>query len=288
MTPCPPPKPPAGTSALFNAPLWDKVAFDGLPAAAVIPCTPVQNILYIAFREARILLRPQAANSKNELQDGLLFLNQLVDQWSARGCYAWTTTFLTYPALTPGYNPVRIGPNLVPPDFAATPRPVRLQSAQLILNTSNPVVTLPINLRDAAWYAAQTVKTIQTSVPTDLYYEPDFPNGSLYFWPVPDFPYGVILEVWVQLQQFQTLCDCFIAPPAYLASITLTLAEELSDIWGTQAPPNLARRAMKARDALQSNNNLAPRIKSADFGTMSRPKADFSYMTGTLPTGSNY
>ena len=38
--------------------------------------------------------------------------------------------------------------------------------------------------------------------------------------------------------------------------------------------------AMKARDALQSNNNLAPRIASADWGTAGSPRGDFNYYTG--------
>jgi hypothetical protein len=241
-----------------------------------------QDVLYIAFREARILLRPQARNSANELQDGLIFLNQQLDYWAARGCYSWTTTFTTW-TLTPGHQPHLIGPNLLSPDFAVNQRPVGLRSASLILTNSNPPVDVPINLRDNAWWASERVKSIQSSIPTDLYYEADVPSGQLWFWPVPNVAYGVRLEGMVVLQQLQSLTDCFIAPQAYLAAVTLTLAEELSDIWGTQAPPNLARRALKARDALQSNNNLAPRIASADWGTAASPAADFNYLTGTLP-----
>jgi hypothetical protein len=271
---------------MANQTLFDSVPFDQSTFGGnlgSIPCMPVQNALYIAFREARILLRPQALNSNNELADGLIFLNQLVDYWAARACYAWTTTFTTW-TLSPGHQPHLIGPNLVTPDFAVNTRPVSIRSANLILTDTNPPVDQPINIRDSAWWAAQRVKGIQTSIPTDLYYEPDVPNGQLWFWPIPNTGYGLRLEGMVVLQQFQSLTDCFIAPQAYLAAVALTLAEELSDIWGTTPPPNLARRALKARDALQSNNNLAPRISSADWGTSTSPSAgDFNYMTGTLP-----
>jgi hypothetical protein len=239
------------------------------------------DVLYIAFREAFILKRPQAVNSNNELADGLIYLNQQVDMWAARGCYAWTTTFLTY-SLTAGHSPTRIGPGLTPPDFDCTPRPVRIHSAQLVLPGSSNV-TININVRDSAWYQSLNVKNIESNVPTDLYYEPLDPNGALYFWPISNTGQSVILEVWVQLQQFATLADPFLAPPAYLQAVTLTLAEELCDLWGVNPPPNLARRAVKARDALQSNNNLPPRIMSADYGTMSSPGADWNWVTGTLP-----
>jgi hypothetical protein len=242
-----------------------------------------KDVLYVAFREARILLRPQALNSNNELLDGMIFLNQQIDYWAARACYAWTTTFTTW-TLTPGHQPHTIGPGPPTADFTVLLRPVSIRSANLILTNTNPPVDQPINIRDNAWWAAQRVKSIQSSIPTDLYYETDVPNGQLWFWPIPNTAFGLRLEGAVVLQQFVNLTDTFIAPQSYLAAVTLTLAEELSDIWGTTPPPNLARRALKARDALQSNNNLAPRIASADWGTSTSPSAgDFNYMTGTLP-----
>ena len=240
-----------------------------------------KDVLYISFREARILKRPQGLDSNNELLDGMIFLNQQIDYWSARDCYAYTTNFVSY-TFTPGHNPYLIGPGLTSPDFAANPRPVRIESASVILSGAQPV-DVPIQIRDREWYAAESVKSLQSTIPTSLYYEPDMPAGKLFFWPIPSVANGVRLEVNVVLQQFQNLTDTFIAPPAYLAAVTLTLAEELVDIWGTEMPPNLARRAMKARDALQSNNNLAPRIASADWGTFGRPGADFNWLTGTLP-----
>jgi hypothetical protein len=241
-----------------------------------------RDLLYISFREARILLRPQAINSDNELQDGLIFLNQQINYWAARDCYAWTTTFAVY-LLTAGHQPHLIGPNLTAPDFDSKgPRPTGIESANIILPGQFPV-DVPCNLRDNAWWAANQAKSTTSTIPTDLYYETDYPNGQLWFWPVPSAANGLRLESNVVLQQFQTLDDVFIAPQAYLAGVTLTLAEELCDIWGTTPPPNLARRALKARDALQSNNNLPPRIASADWGTFSSPSGDFNYETGTIP-----
>jgi hypothetical protein len=181
------------------------------------------------------------------------------------------------------HQPHLIGPGLTSPDFAAAQRPVRIFSATVILPGGNSTTDTPITIRDNAWWAAKSTKNQTSTFPTDLYYEPDVPNGELWFWPIATIGYGVRLEAMVTLQQFATLDDCFIAPQAYQAAITLTLAEELVDLWGTEMPPNLARRAMKARDALQSNNNLPPRIASADWGTTSRARPDFNYQTGTIP-----
>ena len=241
-----------------------------------------KDVLYIAFREARVLHRPQGQISPSEAADGLIFLNMLIDYWSARGCYSWTTTFQSY-TLTPNHQPHLIGPGLTSPDFAYPQRPTEIVSASLILGGTHPSTDLPINIRDNAWWAAQRVKSVTSNVPTDLYYEPDVPSGQLWFWMVPTFPYGVRLEIMVQLQQFVALTDPFIAPQAYLAAVSLTLAEQLVDLWGTEMPPNLARRALKARDALQSNNYRAPRIATADWGTATSPAADWNWQTGTIP-----
>ena len=264
----------------FNSSLFNAATFGG-PGAPPMCNIKCRDLLYIAFRESRVLKRPQGLNSDSELMDGLIFLNQQIDYWSARGCYSWTTNFQEF-TLTPNHQPTLIGPGLAPPDFALDPRPVGIVSANVIL-PGNTTTDVQITIRDNAWWAAKSVKNMTSTFPTDLYYEPDVPNGQLWFWPIATTGYDVRLETQVQLGQFSTLDDCFIAPPAYQGAVTLTLAEQLVDIWGTEMPLNLARRAMKARDALQSNNFLPPRIASADWGTSSRTRADFNYMTGTIP-----
>lgn len=268
------------TNPLWDASQWNQSTFGG--GGASLCSTKSGDVLYIAFREARVLKRPQALNSPSELADGLIFLNQQVDYWAARACYAWTTHFYEF-TLTPGHQPYLVGPGLLAPDFAVPIRPPSIVSASLILTATGSPVDIPIHIRDNKWWHNQSVKSLTSTQPTDLYYEADVPNGSLWFWPIATIANDVRLEATVQLQQFQTLTDCFIAPQAYLAAVTLTLAEELVDIWGTEMPLNLARRAMKARDALQSNNNLAPRISTADWGTSQRKAGDFNWVTGTMP-----
>src|SRR5215472_17431665 len=129
-----------------------------------------KDLLYISFREAGILKRPQAANSPAELADGLIFLNQQINYWAARHCYSWTTTFLSGLSLTPGHQPHLVGPGLVSPDFGITGnnRPTSIESCNLVLTNTVPNVDVPIRIRDNAWWAAQRVKAIQSSIPIDV------------------------------------------------------------------------------------------------------------------------
>ncbi len=117
------------------------------------------------------------------------FLNQQINYWAARACYAYTTTFQVH-SLTPGHQPHQIGPGFTAPDFAAPIRPVDIESAAVILSGPTPV-DVPIRLRDRAWWAANQVKTLQSTFPTNLYYEPDYPNGQLWFWPIANAAHSV-------------------------------------------------------------------------------------------------
>lgn len=241
----------------------------------------VSDIIYLAMRVGHLLKYSGMQTGTAQQRDAVLILNQIVDEWSARRVFAYANNFQTY-TLTPNHQPHLIGPSLESPDFAAPIRPVEIDKdgAALILTTATPTVDVPIHVRDADWWNNQRVKGIATTVPTDLYYQPDFPNGALYLWPVPTFGYGIRLRLWSVIQQFAGPEDAFVAPPAYSKALTLTLAEEMCDAWAQPIPPGLPRRAMQARLAVIANNIKSPQIASADWGTRGRPRATFNYMTG--------
>lgn len=265
------------------------------PFTPAQPAT-LQDVIYRALRAAHVTVRPKLGLSASQLREILGFANQLADEWAASKKYAWATTFNLY-TLTPNHEPHRIGPGLVSPDFAAPYRPVRIENAALVLTGNGPQqpapnppanppqnvntnVDVPLNIRDANWWANQRVKGITTNVPTDLYYEPDWDSGALWLWPVPNFAYGLRLNVWVSLTPWAMVLQPFSAPSGYFSAFALTLAEQLPDMFGLPMPPALATLALRARMAIQGNNAKPPRIQSADFGTMTRPKADFNYQTG--------
>lgn len=213
-------------------------------------------------------------------------LNRILDSWAARRVLAYSTTFATY-TLTPAHSPNLIGPGLTSPDFGtpnSAARPTRIESAELILTDVTPNVDVPINIRDAAWWANNRVKQLSTNVPTDLYYEPDPVNGSLYFWPIPSFAYGVRLELWTTVGQVPTnLATTFYAPQGYELALTLTLAENLAAGYEKPVPAQLAKQASDARNALFRALARSPRVPSADAGTSGKPRGDFNYESG-LPT----
>lgn len=207
-------------------------------------------------------------------------LNSILDEWSARRVYAFNVGFALY-TLIPNHQPHTIGPNAA--DFNVTQRPIKIEAAALVL-TSGTQVDLPINIRDDDWWAAQQVKQIVTSVPTDLYYSPDMPNGSLFLWPIPLMAYGLRLETWGLLSQFADLnVTSYNLAPGYQRALTMTLAENIAPAFGPQAMQiagGIANQALSARKAIQSNNISSPRIASADFGTGLGKRSGFNYYSG--------
>src|SRR5690349_21746077 len=145
----------------------------------------------------------------------------------------------------------------VPPTFAvAVNRPVEIIAAAIILTNQSPNVTLPLNIRGDEWWAVNQVKTLVSSLPTDLYYSPDFPNGSLFFWPIPNIAYGLELEVSVLIADL-TLDSVFSLPEGYQEAIITTVAESVCSTFGKPIPSDLSSRAMRARAIIQANNSVA-------------------------------
>lgn len=171
-----------------------------------------------------------------------------------------------------------------PPTFA-TPnsgqRPQRVEQANLILNTQDPAVDVPMNVRNQEWWMNNRVKTMTTSVPTDLYYDPNFPNGSLYFWPVPDTAYQVRLKLWGTIPQFPNLNTTFSLPPGYQKALKLDLASDLVGPFQGSWSQNQAQARLRALKAIESNNVKSPRGFTIDAGMpRNSRRADFNWETG--------
>jgi hypothetical protein len=197
-----------------------------------------------------------------ELQTlGMTRLNGILDEWNATRIATYEASFTEW-TLTPALDPHTIGPTGT---FVVTQRPVRILGANLTIGTGTSLVRYRIDVRDAKWWEDQPVPNIQSSVPTDLYYSADWPNGSLYFWPVPTAAYGVELVVAFVLAQL-TVNSAFSMPPGYQRALMLTLAEDLLSPLSQPANPMLMEKARKARAAVFGNNNDPVRIRTRDAG----------------------
>lgn len=240
---------------------------------------------------------PGEALSSADANFGLDKLNRLLDAWNSERLYVYADVFLssagatsTY-VLTPNHQPHTIGLSgadfILPASFAA--RPLKISSANLQINTSTPPYSIPLNIRDAGWWAAQRIQQLATSYPTDLYYEPDWPNGSIFLWPIPTTAYPIQLEVRVQLAQM-TMNTAFLLPPGYWDAIVYSLAESLIPSFGGESmqilEAGMGPRAARARAMVLKANSSSPTLSTGADGLPSggRQRTAFDWRTGfTIP-----
>ena len=210
-------------------------------------------------------------------------LERMLNRWNAERRAVYATIFPTF-TLTPSLSPHTIGPTGA--TFTATQRPVSIECISVELSSSPSSVWYELDQHDREWWDGLVTPDIETSWPTDFYYDATWPNGSIYFWPVPSGAYTVAVTSRVLIDDTLGLTDTFTMPPGYQDAVTLSLAEECVRAFG--APPSrltdLQRDARTARATVFSNNSEIPRLCTADAGMQGpRPsgqRSSFNYWNG--------
>ena len=165
-------------------------------------------------------------------------------------------------------------------------RPQVVEQATLVLTNVAPVVDVPIHIRDSRWWMNVRVKDLQTDIPTDLWYDPDFPNGSIYLWPVPNYSYQIRLKIWGVVPKFPSLSTSFNLPPAYAKALKVSLARDMVGAFQGTWTPQQESMWLRVTKAVQGSNIQSPRGQTGDVGMPGmHPWADYNYFSG-LPSNS--
>lgn len=208
-------------------------------------------------------------------------LQRLIDGYNARRPMIYNVDFSEF-TLPVNTQPVLIGPAQA---FDVIQRPVEILSATLILNggaDSTNQVEVPMMIRDDDWWAQQTIKNLTSTLPTDLYYSPNWPNGHLYFWPIPTAVNNVRLEMRGVLTEIRNYNQAFSLPPGYWDLVVYDLADSIGGMFERPSSPDLQRRLAAARKTVETNNINSPRLASDSPTQKStqRSRPDFNFLTG--------
>lgn len=214
---------------------------------------------------------------------GLSRLNDLLDLWNAERQTIYREQFNTF-TITPNLQPHTIGPSGATWTMT-TNRPVSIDGANLVLNTSTPDIHIPLEILTYPEWLMLPTPAQTGSVPTKLYYDPTWPNGSVYLWTVPTVAYEIQLMTRAVLAQV-ALSDTFTLPPGYKTAITLTLTEDLSAPLNAPVKPSTTQKATKARAQIFSNNVEIPKLRTQNAGmprtSQSGVRCDFFYPNGQV------
>lgn len=210
-------------------------------------------------------------------------LQRLIDKFNAQRGVIFNHSFSLF-NLQANHAPHTIGPG---GDFQVAVRPIKILSASFVLNggSSNPV-DLPVRIRDDEWWAANPLKSLSSSIVTDLFYDPAMtataPYGNLNFYPISTVAAPVRLEAWFPLPQAIDYTTKLGLPQAYWDAIVLSLALSLCPSYNKQPSAVLVQQQQEAMKIVRANNEKAPRIDTnsgmPSSGGSGRP--DFNFLTG--------
>jgi hypothetical protein len=141
-------------------------------------------------------------------------------------------------------------------------RPVRITNAYTRITTNANQLQYAVSLdyqiriqtRDK--YTAIGLKSLPLPWPTDMYYDPTYPLGTLFFYGSPSM--AGQLHLWTDqvLSDFQTLTQPINLPQGYARAIKTNLALELCAEYGKSASPTLVVRAREAKQLIKSLNAI--------------------------------
>lgn len=184
--------------------------------------------------------------SASEQADGLEALNAMLDSWrnESLAVYSLRDEVLTLTGAA-SYT-IGTGGNL------NTTRPVKIASAYQRVGTTD----YPLRIASALAWADLTAKAATSDVADLLYYDPAYPLGVLYLYPIPSA--GVLhLVTWVPLVSYAA-ADTVALPPGYQDALTFSLAVRLAPEYSRPVTPEVAAMARSSKESIQRVNFRVP------------------------------
>jgi hypothetical protein len=219
-----------------------------------------QDIITLALKDAGVLGVGQTALFE-DMNDGLTRLNMLMAQWGNKRFLVYQLTNLT--VTSTGAQSYTVGPS---GNFNINVRPDRLENGcffrQLVQSSPNQV-DYPLELLES-WedYNRIVLKQLQT-FPGYVFYDPGYPLGTVYFWPVPQATIYLVnlLVKGPVVNQFATLTTLVAMPNVYYMAIYLTLAQILRAAYRLPPDQDLNLRAREAREVIRGSATALARLK---------------------------
>ena len=202
---------------------------------------------------------------------GFSVLNAMLDSWSNESLMCYTILEQSG-TLTPGVSAYTIGAGGT---FNIT-RPLRIiegPGAAYMLDQNNEKYDLEV-LDRARWNMIGQINNVDTNIPTQLFYDPQYPLGVLNFYPIPNIGITAYWDSYLQLSEFSSLSSNLFLPPGYQMAIQDNLALLLAKYYPTAVvTPDLRLSARESKGAIKRTNarpikaTFDPEIVSKGQGT---------------------
>lgn len=228
----------------------------------------VSSLIKSALRKAGAVSSGQTPPAA-EMQDALDELNLILDQWSTKSLVVFAVTSENF-TLTSGQQSYTIG---VGGDFD-TVRPVLINNAYV--REGGGTNDIPVEVRGGK----ETYNVISekgTSGRTfELWYEPEFPLGRIYMYPVTDNAQDILfIDSWKALSSFTGLTQEVAFPPGYEAAFVWELFRRIAPEYGYTLTTDERRMAREALADVK-RVNIAAHIPEAQLDAALAGKKPYS------------
>lgn len=191
-----------------------------------------------------LVLGTQDTLADADMQTGLDALNAMLDSWWLQSLAVYTIEQQNFP-ITPNVGSYTIGPGAT----WNTTRPPRIVNAFARYQG----VDYPVKPIDRLQYDPIPYKT-SGGIPMVLFYDREFPQGTVYLYPVPPVAMDLYIDAYQQVRSFATVFDPINLPPGYARALVFNLAVELAADYGKAIPAEVAKIAADSLGILKRAN----------------------------------
>lgn len=214
--------------------------------------TTARDIINLALKDAGVVGVGQSALAE-DVNDAFTKLNWMLSQWQRKRWLVFQNVDL--PFVSTGAQTYTVGPG---GNFNVPIRPDKLEAAyfrQLIQSQPNQVDYPLTIIPSMENYSKIALKKLST-FPQGIYYDPGYPTGTIYPWPVPQSTiYEIHLIVKQQLTQFANLSDTVNLPEEYRSALELNLVTRLWPQYGLQPDEMVLGLARDALNVIRGANS---------------------------------
>lgn len=221
-----------------------------------------QTVINSAMKQLAVLSQGESPSSE-ESADALAALNTMLDSWSTESLSVFDVA--THSHVLTGAASYTVGSGGV----IAITRPIDIKQA-FVRNSSGSPADYPLRVVNQYDWNQIITKSTSSTYPTVLFYDPEFPLGVIYLWPVPTAAFTLFFDAVAQLTQFATLATVFSFPPGYERAMIFNLAVEMAAQFGVEPTRRVVELANKALANIKRANIKIPQAEF-EMGVRGRP-----------------
>jgi len=213
--------------------------------------TPVE-LITLALKQVGVLGVGQTASAE-DINDAFKMLNMMIGQWAVKRNLVHQ--ILDVPFVCNGSQTYTVGPGA---NFNG-PRPPKLIGAYARQLVPTPI-DFPLDLLESMTDWVRISIKSMPSIPSVVYYDPQYPLGVLHVWPVPSSTYELHLLMLAPLSAFSTPYVDINLPPEYEEALMYNLAGRLYPMYGMPPDQTIIKLAAASLATVRMANTQIGRL----------------------------